>query len=657
MCLTNGTRASYLAVKRVRLTQQLMLWALSWASLFSGDAGYLFVEVMSSPKLRNVPLINSIDTERTALRSRMVGGIRPDQVGTELKLVGWVHRRRDLGRLIFLDLRDRSGLIQISLGPDWTEESSLELAHEVGAEDVVSIVGSVVERPPESQNPQMATGGVEIQASVLHRLTNSETPAIPVYRAPEDELPSEELRLRHRVLDLRRSELQANLELRHRMVLACRNYLDGLGFIEVETPILTKPTPEGARDYLVPSRLHTGEFYALPQSPQIYKQLCMAAGFDRYFQIARCFRDEDLRADRQPEFTQIDVEASFVEPDDVLRWMEGLMVAMARDVPDMEVETPFERITYADALERYGIDRPDLRYSLEIQDWTRILGRLESPVLSSATQGGGRIRGLLLKGGGRLSRKRVEMIESCAKDAGAPGLLWVKRSDDGGSGSLARFMDQSAYEALEMLPGDLVLVAAGEDQMTSPALAAARTASVEELQLPRNREHSWLWVVDFPIFKADQDGQLQANHHPFVKPHPNDLGLIEEHPENVRGLAYDLVFNGVELGSGSIRNHDPIIQRQILRLLGFSDAETDQKFGFLLRALTSGAPPHGGVALGVDRLVAQFVNASSLRDVIAFPKTTAARALYEGAPGPVTGEDLSNLGLSPRTIPPGRAIE
>ena len=337
------------------------------------------------------------------------------------------------------------------------------------------------------------------------------------------------------------------------------------------------------------------------------------------------------------------------------------MVTMARVVPNIEVETPFERITHSDALERFGIDRPDLRYSLEIQDWTEALGRLESPVLAAATQGGGRIRGLLLKGGGRLSRKRVEAIEGRAKDAGAPGLLWAKRSDDGGSGSLARFMDPSAYETLGMESGDLALVAAGEDRVTSSALAAARTAAVDELELPKNREHSWLWIVDFPIFEADDDGGLAANHHPFVRPHPEDVGLMEEHPDKVRGLAYDLVLNGVELGSGSIRNHDPIIQRQILRLLGLSDAEIDQKFGFLLQALLSGAPPHGGVALGVDRLVAQFVGAASLRDVIAFPKTTAARALYEGAPGPVTDADLSDLGLSlgptPQGSEVGRAIE
>ena len=332
--------------------------------------------------------MNQIDIERTALRSRMLGGIRSDDEGAELELAGWVHRRRDLGGLIFLDLRDRSGLVQVSFGPDWTDPASLDLAHQLGAEDVVAVVGSVVVRAPENRNTEIPTGEIEIRATVLRRLNHADTPAIPVYRSPEDALPSEELRLKHRVLDLRRSELQENLQLRHRLVLACRNYLDKLGFIEIETPILTKPTPEGARDFLVPSRLHHGEFYALPQSPQIYKQLCMAAGFDRYFQIARCFRDEDLRADRQPEFTQIDVEASFVEPDDILGWMEGLMVALAAEAPRIQAEVPFIRLTHAEALERFGTDKPDLRFGVEIQDWTHALARLDAPVFSAGRRGG-----------------------------------------------------------------------------------------------------------------------------------------------------------------------------------------------------------------------------------------------------------------------------
>ncbi len=590
--------------------------------------------------------MNHIDIERTAFRSRMLGGIRSDDEGAEVKLAGWVHRRRDLGGLVFLDLRDRSGLVQVSLGPDWTDAASLDLAHQLGAEDVVAVVGSVAVRPGENWNAEIPTGEIEIRATELRRLNAADTPAIPVYRGPEDELPSEELRLKHRVLDLRRPELQENLQLRHRLILTCRNYMDRLGFIEVETPILTKPTPEGARDYLVPSRVHHGEFYALPQSPQIYKQLCMAAGFDRYFQIARCFRDEDLRADRQPEFTQIDVEASFVAPDDILGWMEGLMVALAAEAPRIEAQVPFTRMTHAEALERFGTDRPDLRYGLEIQDWTTVLVRLDAPVFAAAVAEGGRVRGLLLEGGAALSRKQIEAIEGHAKATGAPGLLWAKRTDEGGSGSLARFMDEKAYHEVGMKPGDLVLVAAGSDAMTSPALSAARLAAIETLEIPEDREHAWLWVVDFPVFEQGPDGALTANHHPFVMPHPEDEDRLEKEPLSVRGLAYDLVFNGVELGSGSIRNHDPELQRRILRLLGLDDAEIDRKFGFLLNALSSGAPPHGGVAFGVDRLVALFVGAASLREVIAFPKTTAARALFEGAPTALDADDLADLGLS-----------
>ncbi len=592
--------------------------------------------------------MTDIDIERTALRSRMVGGIRADHEGVELKLAGWVHRRRDLGGLIFLDLRDRSGLVQVSLGPDWTEADSLELAHRLGAEDVVAVVGSVVTRPADARNADMATGDVEIRATTLRRLTDADVPVIPVYQAPEDELPSEELRLKHRVLDLRREELQGNLQLRHRLTLACRNYMDALGFIEVETPLLTKPTPEGARDYLVPSRVHKGEFYALPQSPQIYKQICMAAGFDRYFQIARCFRDEDPRADRQPEFTQIDVEASFVEPDDIMRWMEGLMEALATVAPGVVAETPFLRMTHREALDRFGIDRPDLRYSLEIQDWTSVLGGGDSAILQSAVEGGGRIRGLLLTGGARLSRREVEAVESHAKNAGAPGLLWAKLGDEGGSGPLSRFMDEGTFGALGMESGDLALVAAGDDRVTSAALAATRAAVIEALVIEKEREHAWLWVVDFPVFEPAPDGSPAANHHPFVMPHPEDMELLESDAMATRGLAYDLVYNGVELGSGSIRNHDPDVQRRILKILGLGDQEIDQKFGFLLDALSSGAPPHGGVAFGVDRIVAEFVGASSIRDVIAFPKTTVARALFEGAPSPLSDEDLTDLGIRVR---------
>ncbi|MFG1691602.1 aspartate--tRNA ligase [Gemmatimonadota bacterium] len=588
--------------------------------------------------------MSNSEIEKTAFRSRMVGGLSAANAGENLRLAGWVHRRRDLGGLIFVDLRDRSGLLQVSIGPDWTDTDALELAHGLGMEDVIEVEGEVTLRPEGQHNPDMPTGEVEIQAVSVTRLNRADTPAIPVYKSPEEELPSEELRLRHRVLDLRRPEMQKSLGLRHRLILETRNYLDRLGFVEVETPVLTKPTPEGARDYLVPSRMHPGEFYALPQSPQIYKQILMAAGFDRYFQIARCFRDEDLRADRQPEFTQIDVEASFVQPDDIFGWMEGLMGELVR-AAGIEAPGDFARLTYADAMERFGTDRPDLRCGLEIRDWSEALSGLGFRVIDGVVESGGRARGLLLQGGSSLSRKEVEALEAVAKAEGAPGLLWVKRSDEGGSGPLSKVMTLEAYDALGMAPGDLALVAAGDDKITSAALGAVRTEAAEKLNLPATMEHAWLWVVDFPIFEEEDGGGLTPAHHAFVHPHADDLERLDDEPMGVRGLAYDLVYNGTELGSGSMRNHDPEIQRAIFRKLGLSEEEMERKFGFLLEALSSGAPPHGGIALGVDRLVMELSGVSSLRDVIAFPKTTAARALFEGAPTPLNDQELEELHL------------
>jgi aspartyl-tRNA synthetase len=586
--------------------------------------------------------MSNVEMERTALRSSMLGGLREEHAGQEFTLAGWVHRRRDLGGLVFLDLRDRSGLLQVSFGPDWTDSESMALANRIGHEDVVQVSGTVEIRP--EANPELPTGAIELRAVTVVRLTDSETPAIPVYRAPDEELPSEELRLRHRVLDLRRPELQANLALRHRLTLATRNYMDALGFLEIETPILTKPTPEGARDFLVPSRNHPGEFFALPQSPQIYKQVLMTSGFDRYFQIARCFRDEDLRADRQPEFTQIDVEASFVEPDDIYGWMEGLMVELGR-IGGMEPTVPFRRMTHAEAMDRFGTDGPDLRYELEISDWTEQLGGLDSDIIRGALKGGGRVRGLLLVGGASLSRRQIEAIEAEAKKAGAPGLLWAKRNEDGGSGPLSRFMAEGSYDDIGMAVGDLVLAAVGADRVTSPALAAARGAAIGALELPKVSDHAWLWVTDFPVFEELDDGVLGANHHPFVMPNAEDVERLDTDPLSVRGLAYDLVYNGTEFGSGSIRIHEPAMQRKIFGLLGLGAEEIELKFGFLLKALASGAPPHGGVAFGMDRIVQQFTGAGSLRDVIAFPKTTAARAIFEGAPVMVSGVDLEDLHL------------
>jgi aspartyl-tRNA synthetase len=580
-----------------------------------------------------------LEIGRTSLRSRMVATVSVSDVGAPMRLAGWVHRRRDLGGLVFVDLRDRSGLVQVSFGPAWTEAASLDVAHALGHEDVVLVEGVVELRP--DPNPELATGSVELRAKGVQRVSAARTPAIPVHRAPDEEPPSEELRLRHRVLDLRRPEMQRTLTLRHRLLLAARNYMDSVGFVEVETPILTKPTPEGARDYLVPSRVHKGEFYALPQSPQIYKQILMVSGLDRYFQIARCFRDEDLRADRQPEFTQIDVEASFIEVDDLLGWMEGLMTALA-SVAGVDAPLPFPRMTWDEAMRRFGSDRPDLRWSLELSDWTKALASVDFRILREAVQSGGRIRGLLLEGGAALSRKQIEGIEAVAKAAGAPGLLWVKRGPEGLTGTaLSKHLSEGHVSAMGLTDGALALVAAGSAKQTAAGLSAARGAAIQAMNLPRVREHAWLWVTDFPLFEEDA-GRLGAGHHPFVLPHPGDF---RNDPLGARGFAYDLVYNGSELGSGSLRIHEPELQREIFRVLGLSEEEIQRKFGFLLEALENGAPPHGGIALGVDRLVQRFSGASNIRDVIAFPKTTAARALYEGAPSPIAEQDLEELGL------------
>ena len=563
----------------------------------------------------------------------------------EVRVAGWVHRRRDLGGLVFLDVRDRSGLLQASAGPGWSSPEAMDAVRSLGPEDVIGIRGVVTPRPAAARNPDMATGDVEVQITELEILNKARTPAIPVYLPPDEELPSEKLRLRHRVLDLRRHDLQARLVLRHRLVLAVRNYFHEQGFVEIETPMLTKPTPEGARDFLVPSRVHPGEFFALPQSPQIYKQLLMIAGFDRYMQIARCFRDEDLRADRQPEFTQIDVEASFVQPDDIYGWCEGLMARLA-EVAGIEADTPFQRLTYHDAMERFGCDRPDLRYGLEIGDYSDVLGALDSNILRGAVAKGGRIRGLHLAGGARLSRRQIDAIERAAKAEGAPGLLWAKIQEDRATGPLGRFFRDDTRALLGLSPGDLLLAAAGPDRVTSPALDAARRASIKALELPKTTDHAWLWVTGFPVFEEGPDGTMGANHHPFVQPHPDDIHRLDSDPLSVRGLAYDLVYNGTELGSGSVRVHDADLQARLLGMLGLGEDEIATKFGFLLEALRAGAPPHGGIALGMDRLAAWLSGGTSLRDVIAFPKTTAARALYEGAPGPVSTAELAALGIS-----------
>ena len=570
--------------------------------------------------------------------------------------------------------------------PDWTPEAALERAHRLSAESVIAVEGEVVRRPEGQANEELATGEVEVHVTSLEVLTEAETPPIPVYQVPGEEAPAEELRLRYRYLDLRRDSLRRALGVRHRALQAVRRHLTAEGFWEIDTPMLTRRTPEGARDYLVPSRVHPGEFYALPQSPQIYKQLLMVSGMDRYFQIAKCLRDEDLRADRQPEFTQIDAELSFVDEDDVLGVGERTMAALWEEVLGVELETPFARLTYAEAMERYGTDKPDLRFGMEFVDVTDVLRETGFRLFSGTRESGDRIKGVVARGGAdRLSRKELDALNDVARKAGAPGCLWVKRAEDGWSGQFAKFLDDDVgarlQEAAGIEPGDVFVVVIGSFWMrprvaeshggatdaelvhgAEGALDALRRHLGDVLGLRDPSHHAWAWIVDFPLFEWDVEAnRLVAAHHPFTMPHPDDVSALEEATADgpaggdaarglfdafIRSRAYDAVYNGHEMASGSIRIHDPSLQRTVFRALGIGEEEAQQKFGFLLEAFRYGAPPHGGFAFGFDRLVMLLTGVPSLRDVIAFPKTTAARALFEGAPAPVDERELDDLGIA-----------
>jgi aspartyl-tRNA synthetase len=548
--------------------------------------------------------------------------------------------------VVFIDLRDRDGLVQLSFDPRWSSGEVISRAAALGPETVVLVEGQVAVRPEIGRDATMATREVEVQVRSLEVVGPAVTPAIPVSRKEGEELPAEELRLKYRVLDLRRPELQRNMVLRHRLLQRSRRTLTDLGFLEIETPILTKPTPEGARDYLVPSRIHPGEFYALPQSPQIYKQLLMVAGYDRYFQIARCFRDEDLRADRQPEFTQIDLEASFVSQEDVQEIVERVLVDLWAEAGET-VERPFRRLRYLEALERYGIDKPDLRFGLEIADLTPLVGADAAPFVHEALSGGGRVRGIVAAHGADASRKELDGLTAAVRNAKAGGLIWARRTERGWEGQGVKAIGATALERLGGGVGDLLVAVAGPDLMTSPALHAVRTALSRRAGAAPTIAHAFCWIEDFPLFEVDPDtgGHVPA-HHPFTAPHPEDREKLESHPWECRALHYDAVYNGNELGSGSIRITDPALQRRVFALLGIPEPEVRRRFGFLLDGLAAGAPPHGGFALGFDRITMLLAGASSLRDVIAFPKTTAARALFEGAPTPVEARDLAALHLA-----------
>jgi aspartyl-tRNA synthetase len=583
---------------------------------------------------------------KTALRDALCGSLNREHVGSQVRLGGWVHRRRDLGGLVFIDLRDRAGIVQISFDPAYASAEALEIAGSLGTESVVLVTGEVVARPPEMRNAELASGEIEVRGKTLRVVGPAETPVIPVARNRGEPLAAEELRLRHRHLDLRRPELRDNILLRHHLMQATRGFLSGAGFFEIETPILTKPTPEGARDYLVPSRVHAGEFYALPQSPQLYKQLLMVSGFDRYFQIARCFRDEDLRADRQPEFTQIDIEASFITREDIMSVAEGLVCALWA-VGGRKVEAPFRRMTYADAMERFGCDRPDLRYGLEIHDVTDAFAASDLTFVKQAIERGGRVRGIRVPGGASLSRKQTDELEAVAKSAGAGGLIVLKRSTAGLEGKGAKFLPEGTADRLRLLDGDLGVFVAAEDAVASPALDRVRQDLARRLDLVRPDQLEFLWVVDFPMFERDAaSGGVTAVHHPFTAAHPDDVDLLATDPTRARALAYDIVLNGTELGGGSIRISNPADQSRVFSLLGIDEETAQARFGFLLEGLRAGAPPHGGIAFGFDRVAMLLAGATSLRDVIAFPKTTAARALFEGAPTPVPSDDLADLHIA-----------
>jgi aspartyl-tRNA synthetase len=583
----------------------------------------------------------------TSLRTHSGALLTRADVGREVRLGGWVHRRRDLGGLVFLDLRDRNGLVQLSCDPAFTPPDVLERAAGCGVESVVLVAGTVALRPQAAKDATMGSREVEVQVSALELSGPAVTPAIPVARKENEELAAEELRLKYRILDLRRPELQRNLMLRHRLLQRARRALSELDFLEIETPILTKPTPEGARDYLVPSRLYPGEFFALPQSPQIYKQLLMVAGFDRYFQIARCFRDEDTRADRQPEFTQIDVEASFVTQEDILPVIETVLVALWEE-SDQVAARPFARMAWRQAMELYGSDKPDLRYGYPIADLSGKLGADAAPFVRDAVATDARLRGISVPGGTALSRKDLDALAATAKEAGASALFWARRAA-GWEGPGVKALGAATLEAIGGSEGDLLLAVAGPDRSTAPALSALRAALIRRLAPAPLTPHAFLWVVDFPLFELDpQTGSYTFVHHPFTAPHPEDVGFLESDPGRCRALHYDAVYNGVELGSGSIRITNSAIQRDIFRKLGLPPEEIRRRFDFLLDALAAGAPPHGGFAIGFDRVVMLLAGATSLRDVIAFPKTTAARAAFEGAPTPVGDAELAALHLALR---------
>ncbi|HHO4670520.1 TPA: aspartate--tRNA ligase [Staphylococcus aureus] len=581
-------------------------------------------------------------------RTTYCGLVTEAFLGQEITLKGWVNNRRDLGGLIFVDLRDREGIVQVVFNPAFSEEA-LKVAETVRSEYVVEVQGTVTKRDPETVNPKIKTGQVEVQVTNIKVINKSETPPFSINE--ENVNVDENIRLKYRYLDLRRQELAQTFKMRHQITRSIRQYLDEEGFFDIETPVLTKSTPEGARDYLVPSRVHDGEFYALPQSPQLFKQLLMISGFDKYYQIVKCFRDEDLRADRQPEFTQVDIEMSFVDQEDVMQMGEEMLKKVVKEVKDVEINDAFPRMTYKEAMRRYGSDKPDTRFEMELIDVSQLGRDMDFKVFKDTVENDGEIKAIVAKGAAeQYTRKDMDALTEFVNIYGAKGLAWVKVVEDGLTGPIGRFFETENVETLLTLTGaeagDLVMFVADKPNVVAQSLGALRVKLAKELGLIDETKLNFLWVTDWPLLEYDEDAKRYvAAHHPFTSPKEADIAKLGTAPEEAEANAYDIVLNGYELGGGSIRIHDGELQEKMFEVLGFTKEQAQEQFGFLLDAFKYGAPPHGGIALGLDRLVMLLTNRTNLRDTIAFPKTASATCLLTNAPGEVSDKQLEELSL------------
>jgi aspartyl-tRNA synthetase len=580
------------------------------------------------------------------LKNHSCGGLTRKDVGTEVTLAGWVDRRRDHGGLIFIDLRDKDGVVQVVFNPE-TSKAAHKKANKVRSEFVLQVVGKVKPRQKGTENPKLKTGAIEVIAESIEILNPSK---VPPFYINEDTEVDENLRLKYRYLDLRRARMKKNLELRHRVVKFIRDFLDDKGFIEIETPILTKSTPEGARDYLVPSRVHPGQFYALPQSPQQIKQLLMVAGVENYFQIAKCFRDEDTRADRQPEFTQLDLEMSFVDEEDILALMEELFIALVKEIrPDVKIAQPFPHLSYAEAMRDYGTDKPDIRFGMKFQDLTELFAKTEFEIFRKAIDGGGKVTGICAPGCADYSRKQLDELNKFVVSLGGGGVVTIALDSEVKS-VMSKFLSADQLKEMTKLfkakAGDLLLIIAGKPKIVDNVLSELRLEMGRRLKLADPKTFSFAFVRHFPLLRWDDEaGRWEAEHHPFTAPWEEDIGLLESAPEKVRGKHYDIVCNGYEIGGGSVRIHQSQLQRQIFRLSGYSDKEIDERFGHMLEAFQYGAPPHGGIAIGLDRVVMLLADEETIREVIAFPKNQAAVDLTFDAPSSVSPQQLKELHL------------